>query len=711
MAGLSIVDRITGKVVPPPSGTQALGRFMFLAGDRRVSWDGRPARRGQYLAADRSWRLTVEGAEHIGDHGGHPLPSPTVVDAVAALGGEVRAAVALTDLLAISPVVDHGQARQTLKQRDLEMAIEDHHPYLFAVCNRPAARLRPTHELLPVSRARTVTPRTVARLAAHSEDWSRLRLDGVDPAQVLTPQREVDLDLYENQATVHLTEQLWRYLNTRIAAVRELQVMLTEEIPRYVDDIRRRPWRTGDRLWRRLETFLLGDDWETQAAVRLDELLHLRSVLAALRGSPLWPRVSRRRELGTLLRPTNLFINDERYRRVSDLWRSWVRSRAEEASADDRQRRLQIWCPSFAAYVTLLVTLACDELGMRAGEGEPTPGPNGARMAWPAANLVITIRRAPADVIVVEAGDKLLVRVVPLPHALTASRHPSTVAAELDAITAEPAVPTLLLYPGSREDRAELPTSLRLRTHTGPGTPAPGHGSGTIWPTPVSPMDIDSVARVARALRWVIDAQRLTAYPRQVSCPTDLIRTIADQPWLATTDRGVQIRRPAASHELAVVRERLAAAWRGVTPSDDATRVADALARESSATAGHTRCPVCGKQPPLPERALQPRDDGTYRCECDNCGWAWETRVCRARPCATTFPVLLDPEPAVAHYDGDALDARFGIDLLACPCWVRSRVFICPTCAICPEARQGRGNGCSRCSPSSDPRTEPGSNG
>jgi hypothetical protein len=675
---------------------------MFLRGDESATWNGRPARPGQYLAADRSWRLTVDDRESTGDHGGHPLPSPTVVDAVTTLGDQIRAASTIANLLAVSPVVDHGQASQTLKRRDLEEAIEEYHPYLYAVCHRPAARLRPTHELLPVARARTVTPRTVSRLAAHSEDWTRLRRDGVEPARVLSPQREVDLDLYENQVAVHLAERLWHYLNVRIATVHELSVLLTEEMPRYVEEISRRPWRTGDRLWRRLEAFLLGEDWEALAVIRLEELVRLRGVLATLRGSPLWPRISHRAELGTLLRPTNLFVNDERYRRVGDLWRSWARAQAQAASADDRGRRLQNWCRSFSRYAMLLVVLACDELGMRAGEDEPVPGQEATRMAQPGSDLIVAISRDRMDAIMVEAGGRTLLRLVPLPHALTASRHPATVAAELDTVTAGTGIPTLLLYPGTREERVSLPAPLRLRVHTGPGTPAPGHSrDSTVYPVPVSPLDIDSVSRIARALRWLLDAPRLAAYPRQVSCSTDLTRRLSDQPWLAAAERGVLVRRPAAHHELAAARDRLASARRGVTLSPEATQVADALAREAAATADLTNCPVCGKQPPLPERELQARDDGSYRCECDGCGWAWETRICRT--CTAHFPALLAPEQTPADYDGDAVDARFGIDLLTSPCWIRGRVFVCPTCATCPEAHQGRGDGCRRCSPSPEP--------
>jgi hypothetical protein len=102
-------------------------------------------------------------------------------------------------------------------------------------------------------------------------------------------------------------------------------------------------------------------------------------------------------------------------------------------------------------------------------------------------------------------------------------------------------------------------------------------------------------------------------------------------------------------------------------------------------------CPLCRKTRRV---SFEPRDRGTFRCLCADCGGQWGTRVCGARQ--HVFPVLIDGKPVSTDaedsdqdpYDtGDKIDARFGSEVLSLPCpsfpdWTRFR---CSWCGI----RQG----------------------
>jgi hypothetical protein len=122
-------------------------------------------------------------------------------------------------------------------------------------------------------------------------------------------------------------------------------------------------------------------------------------------------------------------------------------------------------------------------------------------------------------------------------------------------------------------------------------------------------------------------------------------------------------------------------------------RITDSVARTSILT----WCPKCGRHVSSPERALQPRDSGTYMCTCDHCESVWETRRCRM--CGGRYAVLLlsvDGDAELEAY-GDCLDELFAGDMLTTPCWIRARVYVCPTCSNCPEAESKDALGCSRC--------------
>jgi hypothetical protein len=359
--------------------------------------------------------------------------------------------------------------------------------------------------MVPVSNARRITPRTVVRLAAHSEDWAQRTPGGVRPERLLAPLREIDHDLYENRVAARLVESLGRYVDARIAAVNDIGDWVLR-VEHYVGQVQagHRPWQISERLLRWLTRLMRADQWAQRVSHRLTELEALRGQLRNLRASPLWRGVNRRTALDTALRTTNLFVNDDRYRHVEALWRPWVAAEVQAQSAEDRWRRVQEWCRGFIGYAVVLLIRAFDEIGLQPTPEQPAPAP-GRAITFRAGPAVVTLTWTPADVIVVEHDGTTTLRVVPLPHALTASGDDATVSAELDGLPVVPDdVPLLVLYPDSRAERDELSPGVRLRAFEGPGSPAPGRRPGAPYAVPVSALEIDSVGRVARAVRWAV---------------------------------------------------------------------------------------------------------------------------------------------------------------------------------------------------------------
>ncbi|MGP4090562.1 hypothetical protein, partial [Streptomyces sp. KR55] len=538
--------------------------------------------------------------------------------------------------------------------------------------------------------------------AAHSEDWASLRPDGVRPDRVLSPEREVNLDLYENRVAAHLVDQLARYLTLRIAQIRNIRGMFSD-VERYIDDVNSRPWQQRSlRLWNLLAKLVEQEDWDAQASLRLKELEQLRSAVSALRRSPVWNGVNRRAALGTSLRTTNLLIGEDRFRHVAELWRKWMATRTHSASVDDEFRRSQDWCRGFESYVAVLLLRALDEVGGHAMD-QPVLARGAEPVNYRHGGSEVKLRWGVDGVLVIERDETVVLRVVPLPHPLTGARLRESALAELAMLNAQPPTePTLVLYPGGSEERQELPLAVRLQAFEAPGAPAPDKDGAPLWKIPVSPLEIDSVTRLARGLRFVLEQPRLSGYPYQVPVGVGVDTAFLSKiPWLSMGQTGITVTRVPADHEL-VTAQAVALAQRRDTArflqrGTNATAVEqlwEGVERAVRQTVELTRCPRCGAESAAPDRALQARADGYFRCSCSQCGGIWEGRRCQT--CRRMYPILESSASVHAeNTDGDYLDRQFATDLLAAPCWSRARVCICPWCAVCGNAEGD--TKCARC--------------
>jgi hypothetical protein len=205
----------------------------------------------------------------------------------------------------------------------------------------------------------------------------------------------------------------------------------------------------------------------------------------------------------------------------------------------------------------------------------------------------------------------------------------------------------------------------------------------------VSPMEIDSVIRLARTVRWIVEQPRLTSYPHTVPCSAALAAELAAKwDWLVRGPAGVAVIRIPAAHERAaaeafvLANRHETARFRGLGSNvAEMQTLWQGIERAVADTLDLTRCPRCGSSSARPERALEPRGGSGFRATCVDCDAAWESRHCGS--CRRTYPVLATAGPMIEFPDGDRIDRRYGIDLLVAPCATRDRIFICPWCASC----------------------------
>ena len=359
------------------------------------------------------------------------LPEHTITDTVLALGTQLRQPAGPVgdggrDWLKVSPLMVHSDTESKLRRTSLDDAVDACLGSLEDVCHRPAERLRSVHRLVPVSAARRIVPATITRLGGHSEDWNRLRPGTVEPKVVLTPTHSQYADFYENRVAARLVDNLWREVSKRLHAVSAIETGAAN-INKYVEQAVGRSHRMQGSLFRMITDMPFDQAWRDRVAARRAELTRVLDRIESLRGNRVLPGVDRNAAIGTALRATNLFVNEHRYRRVRDLWHAWVANRTGLDEEADGAARAREFGAAFTAYTALLVLHALDHLGISARE-EARLAPGRTQRLDGMVTSLTWLSSGSLDV-GTDAGPVL--RVIPLPHALTRKDRTAAGAAEL----------------------------------------------------------------------------------------------------------------------------------------------------------------------------------------------------------------------------------------------------------------------------------------
>ena len=713
-------DRVTGERVARLPTRPLLNRYQ-LAVPGVVNGRRAPAHSPILPGASGRWSADAQGCASEGDVARTAMPGQALalrITAIAAALAEaaIPAEAAYDRWAAVPPVAtDLMTQLRGIRADDsvaaLERAFDASRHHLEALCQRPETRLRRDTVVMPVARSRRLAPDAISYLATHTEDWQKRTVWGVYPARLRSVRNETNTDLYENRAAVQLIDHLLAFLDWRTEKL-DTASRFVEDLEKFAGQLRDRPWRSTRRL-----SALLGEVTDyTELFVTLEDLIEQnvrrRRQLQRLLASALYQdrSISRHARLPAELRPTNLLTHHEDYRRLAVLWRAWARTNREAGLSDVVEPPR--YCASFDQFVALLLARSLDALGYRpVTTHAPTAGGPDVRYTGPGGSALAMRCAADGTYEIRQDGDRL-VTFVPLPHALTAnSKAPElrALAGELDRRHRGERPPRVVVYPGTLAERDLLPSGLRMRADTvGHDVPG-GSATGLLG---VTPTEIDSVERMARALRWAIVAPDAAAYPPRAPCPSDLPaeRLTGCAPWLTATRPGqVTLNRPPDATEWGEFRAHVAD-WRDdhLPPARHRERqaAADAFERAVGDALAVVRrlslCPVC-------TAAADPRHDfrigdRTFHVTCPGCRNSWGIQSCRR--CGTSYAIVrLRRDPS--GRDAAPSSHERASELLAGPCQLagETTVYICPGCGGCGAAGSRDRAGCPRCAePSSIPR-------
>ena len=686
---MSLTDRLTGAELDSLSGRQAYGQ---------LRWEGPgPLSIRQALAAPGDAVLpSAEGTYHSNALGNARVDARTIpdLDALRSLrlmgaGISKRVGSPFLDWLDEPPLMP--PVDETLDETELEQVTKRKLPHLESLCRAPRTHLTLEEERQLVGRCKRPSTRAPMVLAARSEDWDRKTLWGIRPKRVLGLVRDELYDLYENRLAVGLVDRLDESLTQRVREVR-----------RVVNQARRmKEWEellAAGHNYRRAHRMceLWGELWAEEGLLAraeraLKRLLRLRRRVLALKDSMLYRRVGGQRRV-IHLRMTNLLSHDDVYRGVAELWQAWERHlqmgqedpQARWAREQEAFRGMRL----FGVLLTLraLETLGFEpmeehfERGLRPGVTLQLEGPSTAlRLLWMDDNdLQLETQR----------GEPF--RVCSIPSMLEAAPAPGP---WLDSL---PPQRTVVLHLDA--DQARAPRADRIRLH------GPGPVDHPIIHVAVAPWQLESVERVARALRWRIWMELISVYgcslalpsptwelptpiPRWLEAGSTALRVVAPSPqgtWSALEKRiaerqaehgrleaqlaSIDARDPRRNRDRLHLKQSID---RKQAELSEDIQVRDAVGVETTALASLLCCPVCRL---VASNHAFEHVKGRFRVSC-TCRCSWGLRDCRA--CQQTFPFLSNPAniPGAEVLD---VDTAYGCDVLSFP--LDDDVFRCPHC-------------------------------
>jgi len=435
------------------------------------------------------------------------------------------------------------------------------------------------------------------------------------------------------------------FLLTRLQEVGRV-VRMFQTRDEYQDVAKGGNYRRADRI-----LGLWGQSMEdTSAADRAEaarkRLMVLRRRILALKDSPLYKQIGRRRQRRIRLRMTNILSNDSTYRKVAELWLAWEKH--VRSGVDDPQQRwirLQAAASGYDAFLFLLVVRALSDLGFEPDddslEAALEPGD-----VWTLHSAIgdVTLERRYDDVrLSVPDGAKTL-RFVALPAALDAVSHID------EWIQTVERPDTVVAYLPGNECRASEQARRRLLNLENIG---PDARTGFL---PAAPWDVESVERVARAIRWFLWSALYEEYPVSVQLPSVEFLPADTPEWLnivgSTTvcirtpsdhaSQWAELQKKLQASEVSVIKAEEAFAQ---VPKKDARgrlhankALSDvkeqrdnlALANErigelSIRAVALLQCPVC-RTAATSERGNWSPDTREFRCICSGCNASWGRR-------------------------------------------------------------------------------------
>ena len=281
------------------------------------------------------------------------------------------------DLSLINSIDDVSEIIPMLRNFDKRLDINEYddfvNEYLFhleEICRQPAYHLSREETKVNISRAKRITVKSINHLAAHSEDWARRRIRGVEPKNILSETIEYDLHIYENKVTAKLITKLLKCCADRILNDIEVVEIFKIKVDSILDDMS--PKTDKESFWykkRKRDYCKISSLLDTieksmgQLETLKKYILKIQNRLFALLTTDLYV-ANKNYILSTeSIGRTNLFDNHQHYRYVKIFWNKSFA--VESLNCIEIKHNNQIVIDAFVGFSMVLVMRSLLELGFK----------------------------------------------------------------------------------------------------------------------------------------------------------------------------------------------------------------------------------------------------------------------------------------------------------------------------------------------------------
>lgn len=728
-------DRLAGVSATAPELTGTLiGRWVIDLGAQEVFINSVAAAQNDFLVSEPSghWNILTETGEKIaGTATRAQIPNELEAESVRIVGNKLneltQREASWSEWLEVVPLVPDISKKVGLQP--LELLAREHFGHLETVFRKPSTHLHVEVERMPVAKARRIPPMAESYLASHVEDWDHRQLRRILPKRILAEVRHDQFDIYENRVAARLLDNLAAYLNPRILELKRL-IKAFQEKEDFSSEMSGGTYQRHHRISKLWGESIDANEGRREAEATLKELEWLKYKLMSLHSSTLYEEVPRRAFVPTTLKSTNVLVSDQHYRRVAELWREWSRTGAGRArSPKELNKEAQHLCRSMDAFSVLLTLRALDILGYKPRRSDIDKGLSRGTALQLEGRGVEPLFRWQSDgtVSVVLDGRDLVILALATNLRAGSEKQVSEALTRLNEATQNRSTSQfLILYLSSSEDQLSFEPNLSQSLHTVGNDPRSAFSGGGCLP--ISPWEIGSTERLARALRWFLTPARFQDYPQRLDLSSDvrkLIQVEEHKRWLLSKNGGavLEMTSPPQEHEwqrLGIdcllkdmctevadmneehrrISEELRQAVRNGRTGTLNQRKKDAYqavrqcesrltALKQFAAAFHDArermtalldCPTCGVVA-NPIRGFKTRDRACFKCACSDCGTEWGTLLCaRGHQYAFMLPSgdFIDTSDEAAGWE----DRTYGCDILALPARKSDSEwgFVCPEC-------------------------------
>ena len=264
----------------------------------------------------------------------------------------------INDVSEIIPMLRNFDKRLEINEYD--DFVHEHLFHLEEICRQPAYHLSREETKVNISRAKRITVKSINHLAAHSEDWARRRIRGVEPKNILSETIEYDLQIYENKVTAKLIDKLLKYCADRILNDIEVVENFKMKIDVILDDIA--PETDKESFWYKKRN---RDYYKTSSLLETIEksmgqletlkkyILKVQNRLFALLSSDLYIANKNNILSSDSIDRTNLFDNHQHYRYVKIIWNKSFS--VESLSCKEIKYNNQLIIDSFVDFSMVLI--------------------------------------------------------------------------------------------------------------------------------------------------------------------------------------------------------------------------------------------------------------------------------------------------------------------------------------------------------------------